>query len=203
MSSAAGWAVAAPELGFLFPAFNDRAADIYSTLYYSKSSEDDHKRFVDAIFKVEPPMPAAVQKQTFDELLTGTLGEECSLKLVRDVSSQIADMMETAEKDEEVGPLMLTGGDIGDVLVECGASKERAEAFKASFEERFGADTEIAPANVIDGGHFVMKTADAVIKLDPEQASLVKTRIIDGVQYILVPASGGVEVNGVNIKMEQ
>lgn len=34
------WLVGAPALGFLFPAFNDRSADIYSALYYARDDAD-------------------------------------------------------------------------------------------------------------------------------------------------------------------
>ena len=32
------WIVAAPEVGFLFPAFDDRAANIYGALYYARDA---------------------------------------------------------------------------------------------------------------------------------------------------------------------
>ena len=35
--------------------------------------------------------------------------------------------------------------------------------------------------------------------MDPESSYLVETRIIQGRKYILIPADGGVEVNGVSI----
>ena len=34
------WLVQPPELGFLFPSFNDRNMDIHSLLYYSKNSDE-------------------------------------------------------------------------------------------------------------------------------------------------------------------
>ena len=39
--------VAAPELGFLFPAFDDRATNIYNALYYTHSTKESHEDFVD------------------------------------------------------------------------------------------------------------------------------------------------------------
>lgn len=41
------WVVQMPQLGFLFPAFNDRSTDLHSTLYYSKDSDDLHDAFIE------------------------------------------------------------------------------------------------------------------------------------------------------------
>ncbi len=58
--------VAAPELGFLFPAFDNRATNIYNALYYTHSPKDNHEPFVEAIFNTPVPQPAAQQKQSFE-----------------------------------------------------------------------------------------------------------------------------------------
>ncbi len=46
----ADWVVAPPELGFLFPAFDDRAANLYNALYYTKHTEDIQSAVVEAVF---------------------------------------------------------------------------------------------------------------------------------------------------------
>ena len=45
-SCAAGQVVSAPELGFLFPAFDGRAANIYNALFYSRKADQDRKSVV-------------------------------------------------------------------------------------------------------------------------------------------------------------
>ena len=55
----ADWVVSAPELGFLFPAFDERSANLYGALYYSRDITESHEAFVDAVFHTAPPMPAA------------------------------------------------------------------------------------------------------------------------------------------------
>ena len=61
----AGQVVSAPELGFLFPAFDDRAANIYNALFYSRKADEIHQEFIDAVFHTEPPMSAAEQREAF------------------------------------------------------------------------------------------------------------------------------------------
>lgn len=41
----------------------------------------------------------------------------------------------------------------------------------------------------------------ATLAVDPENSYLVEARVIDGRQYILIPADGGVEVNGQSVQV--
>ena len=46
---------------------------------------------------------------------------------------------------------------------------------------------------------FQVETPSVSIKVDPEHADLVSTRVIDGQRYILILADGAVEVNGIQV----
>ena len=54
----AGWAAGMPEMGFLFPAFDGRRTNLYNCLFYTHSSGADNQPLIDALFHVQPPMPA-------------------------------------------------------------------------------------------------------------------------------------------------
>ena len=86
--------VSAPELGFLFPAFDDRATNIYNALYYTRSPKESHEAFVDAVFHAQIPKPAFEQKKTFEALLTTSLEEECSMEVVQNVHDEICQRIE-------------------------------------------------------------------------------------------------------------
>ena len=45
--------VGQPELGFLFPAFDNRSANLYNALYYLRKPEVSHPEFVEAVFRTE------------------------------------------------------------------------------------------------------------------------------------------------------
>mgnify|MGYP002508635427 CR=1 FL=1 len=75
--------VSAPALGFLFPAFDNRATNIYNALFYTHSPKENHQALVEALFQVQPPQPAAEQKTSFEALLSTSLEEECSLDVVQ------------------------------------------------------------------------------------------------------------------------
>ena len=48
-----------------------------------------------------------------------------------------------------------------------------------------------------------MVTPEVKITVDPEYAYKIKTKVIDGEKYILIPADGSVEVNGIEVNIEE
>ena len=51
--------ISPPELGFLFPTFDQRAANLYHALFYTKHEEEIHQDFIDEIFHTGPLLSAA------------------------------------------------------------------------------------------------------------------------------------------------
>ena len=80
-----GQVVSAPELGFLFPAFDDRAANLYNALFYTRKAGEIHQEFIDAIFHVEPPMSAAEQREAFQAALSDALDEAYQVEIAQTV----------------------------------------------------------------------------------------------------------------------
>ncbi|MCI6740301.1 MAG: DUF4317 domain-containing protein [Bacteroidales bacterium] len=197
----ADWIISPPELGFLFPAFDDRCANLYASLYYTRNAGENHQEFVDTIFRQEIPMPAEAQKETFDDLLGQALAEECSLEVVQSVHEQLCDKIEAHKQNKEEEPLTLTKRQVSEVLSDSGVSEERVAAFEEKFDASFGAEAALSPRNLVDARRFKVCTPDVTIQVNPERSDLVETRLIGGVRYILIRAEEGVEVNGVDIQI--
>ena len=200
-SCAAGQIVSAPELGFLFPAFDDRAANLYNALFYTRKADAIHQEFIDAVFRTEPPMSAAEQKEAFEGALRASLEEACSLEVVQAVHGRLLEKIEAHKEAGGQERLALSVEEVGGILRECGVPEERAEAFQARCGEAF-AGAALDPENLIDVKRFDVKTEQATISIDPAYSYLVETRIIDGRKYLLVPAGEGVEVNGLSVELE-
>ncbi len=200
-SRSADWVVAAPELGFLFPAFDDRSANLYGALYYTRDAAENHGEFAGAIFRQEVPMPAAAQRETFQSILGEALGDDCRYEVVQAVQDQLCGMIEEHKASREEEPLVLSKGAVETVLRACGVAGERVEAFDGQYDEAFGADFGLSPRNLVDTGRLELRTPDVTIQVSPGRADLVETRIIDGAKYILIRAEEGVEVNGVSVRI--
>ena len=202
ISRALDWVVSAPDMGFLFPAFEDRCANVFGALYYTRESANVHPGFVDAVFHAELPMPAQEQKETFQAILQDALGDECSMDVVQAVHETVSEKIRAQKSDKKAEPLHMTREDVREVLEDCGVSKERADAFTERYTETFGAFAQLPAVNMVSPRQFKVETPGVSIRVDPEHSALIQTRVIDGRPYILVPAEGGVEVNGVSVKIE-
>lgn len=199
----ADWLVAAPEMGFLFPAFTDRGADLYGALYYTRDAAHSHTGFTDRIFAVPLPMPAAAQKETFETILAESLAEDCSCQVVQAVQEQLCGLIAEHKESHEPEPLVLNRRQVTDILADCGVPEERVDAFADRFDEDFGPETTLSPRNLVDTRHLELRCPDVTIQVNPERGDLVQTRVIDGVRYILIRAEEGVEVNGVEVQIRE
>ena len=195
--------VSAPELGFLFPAFDDRATNIYNALYYTHDIKESHEDFVTAVFNTPIPKPAAEQKKSFEALLTNALDEECNLDVVQTVHDQICQRIELHKESKVPDPLMISKEEVKDVLASCGVTDPHIAKFSVDYDEAFGFEAQLHPKNIIDDRHFEIHTPDVSIKVAPDRSDLIETRVIGGVKYILINAEEDVEVNGVNIHIGQ
>lgn len=195
--------VSAPALGFLFPAFDNRATNIYNALYYTHDVKTGQDALIESLFHTPVPMPAAEQKKCFESLLTASLGEECSLDVVQTVHDQLCQRIELHKEAKVQEPLMIAKADVKEALASCGVSEEHLAKFSVDYDEAFGFEADLHPKNIIDNKHFEIKTPDVSIKVDPARADLIETRVIGGVKYIMICADENVEVNGVSIHIDE
>jgi hypothetical protein len=191
--------VSAPELGFLFPAFDNRATNIYNALYYTHSPKESYEEFVAVVFNTPIPKPAAEQKKSFEALLSATLDEDCNLDVVQTVHDQLCQRIELHKEAKVPEALMVSKADVKEVLSSCGVSEEHLAKFSVDYDETFGFEADLHPKNIIDNKRFEIKTPDVSIKVAPDRTDLIETRVIGGVKYLLINAEENVEVNGVNI----
>lgn len=189
----------APTLGFLFPAFDNRATNIYNALFYTRDTADDHEAFVDSVFHVMPPKPAAAQKKSFEALLASSLKEECSMEAVQTVHEQLCQCIEMHKESRVPQPLMVSKEQVKDALKSCGVSESKIAKFSVDFDETFGFEAQLHPKNIIDEKKIEIQMPDVSIRVDPSRTDLIETRVIGGVKYILICADENVEVNGVSI----
>lgn len=192
------WLVDMPDKGFLFPAFTDRNTDIHGVLYYTKKSEELQPELIEQVLGARMPMSADMQKEAFQLLIEDTLGEDGDYDTVRNIHETLHDLME--EHKDEPEPLALDKTDMKKVFEQSGVSPEQMESFDRSFEENAGEKTSLLAANIADTRKFNIQTPDVIIKVNPERADLVQTRIIDGRQCLVIPVDDHIEVNGMNVR---
>ncbi|MDD3346976.1 DUF4317 domain-containing protein [Oscillibacter sp.] len=196
---AADWVVSAPETGFLFPAFDERSTNLYNALLYTRDAAQTHEQFVNAVFLAAAPMPAAVQRETFQSILGDTLSEDCSYQVVQAVHDRLCSMIEEHKANHVEEPLTVSKGTVRQVLQNCGVPADRVGAFETQYDGAYGESADLSPKNLVDTKQLEVRTPDVSIRVSSGRGDLVETRMIDGARYILIRAEEGVEVNGVPV----
>lgn len=192
------WIVDMPDKGFLFPAFNDRSTDLHSVLYYTKKSSDLQPEMIDQLLGAKMPMSADDQKETFQMIIEDTLGEDGDYETVRNIHETLNDLIE--EHKEEPEPLALDKIEMRKVFEQSGVDTEKMENFDRNFEENAGEKATLLASNIAETKKFNIETPDVVIKVNPDRADLIETRIIDGRQCLVIPVDDHIEVNGINVR---
>ncbi len=192
------WVVNMPETGFLFPAFNDRASDIHSTLYYSKNPEEPHAEFAEGILGCPLSLSAGVQKETFQTLIEQTLGEDCEYAVVKSIHENLTEMIE--EHKEIPEPLTLGKTEVKHLLEKSGVEEEKLTDFEKLYDASAGEDTSLFVDNVASTRSFEVKTPDVVVKVNPERADLVNTMMVEGKKCLVIEINDQVEVNGISVR---
>ncbi len=191
------WVVEPPMKGFLFPAFNDRAADIHQALYFTKKPEELQPKLIEELLGSDIPLSAKNQKVTFNEVISTTLESECDLETVKCIHDKLQEMVEANKQEPE--PLELDKYDMRYLLEESGVSKEKAEKVETVFEEVAGERRRLSAVNIAETRKFSIEMPDVLIKISADRTDLVQTRIIDDRECIVIPINDHVEVNGLEI----
>lgn len=191
------WLVQPPELGFLFPSFNDRNMDIHSLLYYSKNSDELDLAITENLLGCQMPLPAKSQKETFNAIVEESLGLDCDYELIKNIHENLNQMVE--ENKENPEPLALDRNDMGRLLEKSGVDEEKIELFETRFDETVGEKEELMADNISNTRKFEVRTPDVTVQVNPERTDLVETRVIDGVPCLVIEINDLVEVNGIQI----
>ena len=191
------WIVEVPAKGFLFPAFQDRASNVHSILYYTKKPEDLQPELITNVLGSTIPLTAGDQKTTFQAIISDTLGEDCGYEVIRSIHDNLNEMLEEAKEEPE--PLELSKPDVKRLLTRSGVSLEKLESFDEEFEMAVGEKKTLLASNIANVKTFQIETPDVVVKVNPERSDLVETRMIDGRRCLVIAIDDHLEVNGIEV----
>lgn len=192
------WIVENPEHAFLFPAFNDRNTDIHNILYYSRNSETVQSDFIDGVLGCVTPMTYKNQKETFTEVITEVLGEECNFETVKNFQENLNSFIDV--KKEQPDPVVLDKTDVRKLLETSGISNEQITEFDTHYDNTAGSTTSFMASTVASSKTFEVKTPQVVIKVANDRTDLIETKQVDGKTYIMIEVTDQVEVNGITVK---
>lgn len=191
------WAVQRPDAGFLFPAFNDRGSDIHQLLYFVRRPDELHPELSDDLLGCPMPLPEEDQRGVFKKVVEATLGRDCDFENVKNIHEEIGQLVEQ-EKDSGEPP-QIEKVQLRRILYENGAPEESLDLFDAAFDDAVGEGGSLMAENAAETKKLEIKTPSLRITVKAEMADMIKTRFIDGIEYLTIPVADDIEVNGIRI----
>ncbi len=189
-----------PDIGFLFPAFNNRQEDGDKVLYYSKDANMFEYQFLSSVLDCEVPLTAGNQKEIFQTLVTETLGEDCDYEIIKNIHDNLNEMIQ--EKKSEPEPVILDKTEVKELLEKSGVEEEKLNDFEEHFEMQAGENATFMAENIAETRKFEVKTPDVVVKINPDRTDLVDTMIIEGKKCLVIQIDEHLEVNGITVNPE-
>ena len=193
------WIVEAPDIGFLFPAFTDRNTDIHNLMYYSKKPDVIQTDIINNLLGCRIPLSAKTQKETFQTIIEETLDNTCDFETVMAIQENLNEMIEERKEDPE--PLTLDKYEVKRLLADSGVENEKLEEFDDLYasvvsDEQAG----FVASNVASTRSYEIRTPDVIIKVSPDKAQLIESKVIDGIPYLMIQATDQVEINGIAVR---
>ncbi len=180
------WTIGAPSEGFLYPAFSDRIGDLNEVLYRAK--KEISGELFNAFFDSSVPANAKAQKDAFNTLMDSlNITVEEAAGIQEDLSHLEAENITVLEKEEA-----------RKMAERCGIDTRN---FDESYDDIIG-EVPLSVSALRDSA-VVVATDSATIKIPADKSGFIKTRVIDGVTYIIIPVDGAVLVNGIPTVAEE
>lgn len=192
------WMVQMPDTGFLYPAFNDRNTDIHSLLFYTKNADEPHAEFTEDILGCYSPIAAKEQKLGFNALVEEVFGSECDFNTVKEIHENLNIIAE--EKKEEPEPPALEKNDIKKILSNCGADEKQLEVIDNNFDIEAGKTEKVMMSTLGNLKKFEVESPDIKIRVSSDRIDLIDTMMIEGQEYIVIPLTDEVRVNGLLVR---
>jgi hypothetical protein len=144
------WVVGAPETGFLFPASNDRGADIHRVDYYIRDAKDSHPEFIEEVLGCGVRRTATELKQTFQAIVRSAYGqdEDKARVVLSDISESIGNRVEELRADADMGvttgaPIVLDDRVISEILDENDVKGAPAQTIRDICHDEFADETPL------------------------------------------------------------
>nr|WP_303181847.1 DUF4317 family protein [Lachnoclostridium phocaeense] len=188
------WAVGMPENAFLYPAFNDRCADISGALFYNRKQEMDQSQFLAAIFGADQPM--AEKEEKLQISMAFQYAESASYETVRAFQAQAEELLAEVSDKESVSLK-----EAAQMLENAGMDPLYTDKYVQFFRENTGMD-EICLEHITDQKNMTVKGSDFTVKIAADRADMVEPVMLRGRMYLAVPvSSSNVFVNGIEAKI--
>jgi hypothetical protein len=187
-----------PEISFLYPAFHERSSDIHALLYRAKKREEGLDTLTEELFGIPLPYGEKEQKGQFSALVQEVLKENCNFENVRSLQEELQELKEQGKEEEK--EQTLSKSQLKQLLENAGATEEGLANFSALYDESLGEHNSSFYTENLVNSSLHLKSENLQLKIKNEVSTILESKIIDGKEYLLLPVSDNLEVNGIPIR---
>lgn len=171
-----------PVYAFLYPALDELHTDIDHAVFYSKNEKLAGKadQIIPALFGTEISLSPSSQKEGFHDMLQSAFEDNVPFEAYDHFQETLIDMQLSGED------VKISEKELVDTIIQYGkVPEEKQEALQEAAEYE---GCKFSVSNLVPE-KINIDTGDVVLKAGLEKLSNIERRIIDGIDYYLVPAN--------------
>ncbi len=190
--------VGLPTDGFLYPLFNDRAADVNGVLYYTKNAKKPNTSVIEELLGCEFVMTGQNEKAVFHSILGNVVGDELDYDLITTVNDKIQDLIAQSAHETEV--TTVDNVKLSSILWEAGVSQDKLEHLPQVYEQAMG-DKPMTAVNLVDK-KTVVSVPSITVNIGKDAVDKVKTRMVDGRKCLVIALDDPeISINGLEMQL--
>lgn len=178
-----------PATAFLYPAFDDRTANLHAMLYYTKKSSEIHPEFLESMFDVVTVHSAEDQKTAVAAALeTVDVSMQNLILLKEEKENMKKDLAETVKLNaKEMEKL-------------CQKCEIEADGLSTILNKE--GINEVIMDNIFSDDKTTIRTDNIRIQLKNDVLDKIEVRKIDGVNCILIHPDGRIHIDDIPVREE-
>ncbi|PAF39085.1 hypothetical protein CHH58_00035 [Terribacillus saccharophilus] len=193
----------APLSGFLFPCFNDSAADVNHLLYSTAKAFEPDTAFIEDVLNAEEIMTARDDKSVFEEIVKDITGDQLNTSALASVYEEINRVVEENEEDEAP---KLDRQDIQRVLTMSGVEDVTPEKVETAYQKVIDDEKyEMKATSILpkyNSKSIKIKTKVANIAISPEDLRYVRQVVFNNKRCIMIEVEEDTVIEGFKMAEE-
>lgn len=189
-----------PMSGFLFPAFNDNAADVNHILYCAGKVNQPDFTFIEKVLDCEDIITAQEDKDCFEMILKEVIGDEVDSTVISNVYEEIDRVVqENNEKEESEAPT-LDHHDIERILTVSGVENVDTAKVEHAFKSVVSDERHEFKASSLVPKTIKISTKVADVTINPKDLKNLKYIMFEGKRCLLLEVDEEVVVEGFRLE---
>lgn len=189
-----------PLSGFLFPAFNDNAADVNHILYCAGKANQPDFTFIEEVLNCEDIITAQEDKDSFDQVLKEVIGDEVDSAVISNVYEEIDRVVQENIENEESEIPTLDYRDIERILTVSGVENIDTAKVEHAFKSVVADEKHEFKASSLVPKSIKISTKIADVTINPKDLKNVKYITYEGKRCLLLEVDEEVIVEGFRLE---